>query len=212
MLAGQTWRASDGHEIMLFPFDEMYITQGEAPAHGGTLCMDFVGWSNMTGQINVYPYYAPCSCTCVAKGSEGDWVVFNSDDKVWCADGVLRYVAWQQGHDYTPCNVGDHFNQGDLIGHTGERGKARGDHCHYNTVDGHYDGWDSSHSESQLKNSMHIYDCCYVNDTILYHPLSYPWKLYDGPAPTPTYVRKDRFPWVLYARKLRNKRVYHKKR
>lgn len=212
MLAGQIQLDGAGHEVMLFPFDEMYITQGEAPAHGGTLCMDFVGWSSGTGQISNYPYYAPCSCTCVAKGNAGDWVVFTSDNPVLCADGVVRTVSWQQGHDDNPCNVGDHFNQGDLIGHTGTRGHVTGDHCHFNTVAGTYQGWDHTHSESQLQNSIHIYDCCYVNDTILYRPLSYPWVTYDGPGPGPTYVRRDRFPWVLYARKLRNKRVYYKKR
>ena len=213
MLAGQRQLGPGGNEVMLFPLDVMYITQGEAPAHGGTLCMDFVGWSPQTGQILLYPYYAPCSCTCVAKGNAGDWVVFTSDNPVWCADGVLRTVTWQQGHDNTPCNVGDHFDQGDLIGHTGTRGQVTGDHLHFNTVAGTYQGWDTTtYSQSQLVNSMHIYDCCYVNDTILYHDLDYPWVIYDGPGPGPSYVRRGRFPWVLYSRKLRGKHNYHKKR
>lgn len=197
MLAGQTLVDGQGHEVMLFPLDEMYITQGE---HNG-YCIDFVGWSNGSGQIAKYPYYAPCSCSCVARGSGGDWVVFNSDNPVLCADGVIRNVCWQQGHDDTPASVGQHFNQGDLIGHTGTTGQVTGDHLHFNTASGHYTApW-----SGQLNNSMHIYDICYVNDTVLYRPLSYPWKTYEGGHPV-IRVRKSQFPWVLYANKLRYKR------
>ena len=204
MLAGQIQWDGQGHEVMLFPLDEMYITQGEAPSHGGTLCMDFVGWSTMTGQINLYPYYAPCSCRCVDKGANGDWVVFTSDNPVLCADGVVRTVTWQQGHDNTPCNVNDHFNQGDLIGHTGTRGQAHGDHLHFNTAAGTYvTPWDHTHSESQLQNSIHIYDCCFVNDTIMYHDLGYPWVEYQGPPTPPPFIvtREKKFPWYIIAHK-----------
>lgn len=200
MLAGQTWRASDGYEIMLFPLDEMYITQGE---HNG-YCIDFVGWSNMTGQIPNYPIYAPCSCKCVARSSSGDWQAFDSLDKVHCADGVLRNISFQIGHDNNPQQVGATFNQGDLIGHTGTNGQVTGDHLHFNTAGAHYTApW-----SGQFNNSMHIYDICYVNDTILYRPLSYPWREYQGPPtpPTPTDRTGKKFPWVLYARKLRSKR------
>lgn len=203
MLAGQRKIASDGYEVMLFPFDEMYITQGETPAHGGTLCMDFVGWSPSTGQINLYPYYAPCSCHCVAKGTNGDWVVFTSDNPVHIpqSPNIPVIVTWQQGHDNNPCNVGDTFTQGDLIGHTGTRGQVSGDHCHFNTVLGTYQGWDYTHTESQLKNSIHIYDCCYIDDTILYRDLGYPWITYGETPPTPTFPERKKFPWYLIASK-----------
>ena len=44
MIAGQTMSAPDGYEIMLFPFEVMYLSQGE---HNG-YCMDFIGWNAIT--------------------------------------------------------------------------------------------------------------------------------------------------------------------
>ena len=206
MVAGETKVAPDGYEVMLFPLDVMYITQGEAPAHGGTLCMDFVGWSSSTGQIPLYPYYAPCTCTCVDKGSAGDWVVFTSDNPVYIPQSNIPViVTWQQGHDNTPCNVGDRFSQGQLIGHTGTRGQVSGDHLHFNTALGTYSGWDHTHTESQLNNSIHIYNCCYVDDTDLVRPLSYNWVEYGNTPVPPIRYERGKFPWVLYANKLRYK-------
>lgn len=208
MLAGQRKVAGDGHEIMLFPLEIMWMTQGE---HQG-YCMDFQGATkNDQGQIVRKlrcPIYAPCSCTCVARSTSGDWCVFTSDDTVHCAGYLLPLkVTFQIGHDNNPPHVGDHFRQGDLMAHTGTNGIVTGDHVHFNTALGEYEApW-----SGQLNGSVHIYKVCYVDDTILKDDGDYNWLEYGESPPVPPWpvpggtIVKSEFPWVLYARKLRNK-------
>ena len=165
-----------------------------------------------------YPYYAPFSCTCVAAGGSGEnYRVFTSDSQVHCADGGLSVITFVVMHDNNPiANVGDHFTQGDLIGHTGTAGAGGttlGDHMHLNMAWGGYAGWTpTTHGAPyyELTNSVHIYDITYVNDTTLDNPLSYNWRTYTGPTPPPPTPeeKKHRFPWVLYARKFRKKYTF----
>ena len=206
MLAGERKVAADGYEVMLFPLEIMWMTQGE---HQG-YCMDFQGAKYDSGGnvVREYrcPLYAPCSCTCVARSSSGDWQVFTSDDLVHVPGiGLPTKISFEIGHDNTPRQVGDHFTQGDLIGHTGTNGQVTGDHVHYNIAQGVYTApW-----SGQLNNSIHIYSGCYVDDTVIYRGGGYDWVEYGEYPPTPTpsggTILKSKFPWVLYARKLRNK-------
>lgn len=181
MLPGQTLQTIGGTEVMLFPVDEMYITQGEGGALSHMLAMDFVGWDG-SAQINLYPYYAPCTCKCVDKNISQAWCVFESLNPVLCADGTIRTVSFVVMHDDNMMfNIGDTVNQGDLLGHTGTSGYALGDHLHLNTAFGAYAGWTTGYSFNELLNSSHIYDTCFVNDTIMYNDLGYNWKTYTGP-------------------------------
>ena len=208
MLAGQTLRENDNKEVCLFPLEYMNISQGENGqySHQGTLNIDFVGW-NANGRVYQCPYYAPVSCTCVAGGGADNWRVFTSTSEIHLANGSLSYITWVQMHDNNPPSVGDTFNQGDLIGHTGTAGNVTGDHVHFNFALGTYAGWETvSSGQTQLKNSMHMYDACYINDTVIINDENYPWLIYSGPTPpTPSIFKKTKFPWVLYTRKLRQK-------
>lgn len=205
MVAGQRLVASDNKEVCLFPLEYMNISQGENGqySHQGTLNIDFVGWGS-NGRILQCPYYAPVSCTCVAGGGVDNWRVFTSNDVVHLADGSLSKITWVQMHDNNPPSVGDTFTQGDLIGHTGTAGNVTGDHVHFNFALGNYAGWETvSSGQTQLKNSMHMYNACYINDTIIINDENYPWQTYVGPIPpTPTF-KKNKFPWFIIARKKR---------
>lgn len=207
MQAYETLVAPDGYEVMLFPLPYMYISQGEngSVSHQGTLNMDFIGWG-ANGRVYTAPLYAPCTCKCVARyTSSNHGQVFESVNKVHCADGVLRYVTFMCYHDNSPiASVGDIFNQGEIFAHTGTAGGVA-DHTHFNTAAGTFQGFENvpPDNHNELVNSAHIYNICFVNNTDLYYPLSYSWVLYGrrgGNYPT------SKFPWVLYARKLRNDR------
>ena len=210
MTAGETMVASDGYEVMLFPLEYMYMSQDEGGgySHAGTLQIDFLGW-DANGRVYQCPYYAPCSCTCVGTTDlAAHNRIYQSNAPVHLADGTLGYVTWEVAHDNNPpTSVGSVLNQGDLMGHTGTAGYVTGDHLHFQTARGLYAGWEQvpPNNNWQLRNEMHIYDACYVNDTTIVEGYNHPWKTYDGPVGPTTHDEKHKFPWVLYARKLRSR-------
>ena len=201
---------NNGYEVMLFPLEYLYMSQDEGGdySHAGTLNIDFLGWGAQ-GRILNCPYYAPCTCSCIASPDPLNNVrIYQSDNLVHLADGSISIVCWQVAHDNNPLSVGTHLNQGDLMGHTGTYGNVTGDHLHFNVAKGVYQGFEQvpPNNNYQLKNSIHIYDACYVNDTIIVEGYNHNWKTYVNPIPP--YLKDDKkFPWVLYSRKLREKRT-----
>lgn len=218
MIAGQRLytNTSPSYQVMLFPLPCIYISQGENGqySHQGTLNIDFLGW-NSNGRVHSMDYYAPADCECVMKSTTAYYNCWNSLNEVYCADGVIRYVCWQNIHGNYLFNVGQTLSQGDKMGVTGSYGMATGDHLHFNTANGHYAGQQQVPPANAwtLRNSLHIYNVCFINDTTIYHNIdNYPWVEYHGGIippipPIPTIGRKSKFPWVLYSRKLRNKRL-----
>lgn len=207
MRANQRLIAEDGYEVMLFPLEYLYISQDEggSTSHLHTYSIDFLGWG-YNGRVNACPIYAPCSCKCVNVSFASHSRVFQSLNKVHFPDGTFDYVTFNTMHDNNPiASLNQIFQQGDLIAHTGDAGHATGDHVHFNTARGTYQGfYDVGTGHYQLVNSTHIYNTCYVNDTTIVRGLSHPWTTYQGGV-TPTYKRY-KFKWVLYARKLREMR------
>lgn len=207
MRPNQKLVASDGYEVMLFPLEYMNASQPEGGgySHAGTLQMDFLGWG-ANGRVYNCPYYAPCTCKCVATtDSAAHNRVFQSTNQVHLADGSLGYVTFEVAHDLFPVvGVGQILNQGDLMGHTGTAGFVTGDHVHFQCARGTYAGWEQvpPNNNWQLVNEMHIYDACYVNDTTIINGYNYNWREYQGGI-TPEGKKKHKFPWVLYARKFR---------
>ena len=176
MIANQRLTAQDGYEVLLFPLPYMSISQDEGGSysHSGILAIDFLGWDR-NGRVYNCPYYAPCSCTCLGTTGDNNRI-WESNDLVHLADGRLSKVCWVQAHDNNPLPIGTVLNQGDLLGHTGTAGYVTGDHVHLNFAIGSYDGWDSSTSYRQLKNSIHIYSACYVNNTNIINGASHTWN------------------------------------
>lgn len=209
MTAGQKMVGTDGKEVMLFPLPYMYISQGEneSYSHAGILAIDFLGW-DANGRVYEAPMYAPCSCECVAIiDVNNNGRVFQSLDVVHTPNG-LQYVTFMCFHDNNPiASVGDTFTQGDIFAHTGTAGYVSGDHTHFNTADGTYAGWENvpPDNHGELINSSHIYDTCYVNDTVLVYDYNYNWQEYQGGIVPFSVIKKTHFPWVLYANKIRKR-------
>lgn len=212
MKAGEKLKASDGKEVMLFPLEYLYMKQDEGGnySHAGTLSIDLAGWGP-NGRVYRCPYYAPCTCKLVSSTGDlaNNMIIWESVDKVHLADGTLDYVCWQFGHDNSPPYrlPGTVVQQGTLIGRTGTAGRVTGDHVHFNVARGHYAGGERvpPNNNWQFKNSIHVYNACYVNDTTVVRGFNHNWRTYDGGiTPTPTGGhKKKKFPWFIYARKFR---------
>lgn len=192
--------AADGHEVMLFPLEYLYMSQDEEGdySHAGTLAMDFLGWNSL-GRVYNCDYYAPCSCKCVAS-TESANRIWESLNPVWTPLGLF-YVSWVVAHDNNPPAVGTTLVQGQRMGATGTAGQVTGDHVHLNVAQGQYNGWEQvpPNNNWQLKNSIHIYDACYVNDTVIVEGYNHPWQIWDGPIPPPEEEKKKhKFPWYIY--------------
>lgn len=214
MIPFQRMVANDGYEVALFPLQYMNISQGELMpqgySHYNTYNMDFLGWG-MNGRVYNCPLYAACTLKIVDlwdyNGSHT--ITYESVDKVHFADGSLDYLTIEFTHDNNPpaSVIGYVFTQGQLIYHTGTFGEVTGDHVHICAGKGHYDGYTQrTGGHYDLTNRVHLYNALFVNDTFLINPSSYEWKTYDEPTPPIGGEEKSHFPWVLYGKKLRERR------
>ena len=213
MTAGERLIAQDGYEVALFPLPYLYMSQDEGGdySHIGTYNIDFLGWDS-NGRVYQAPIYAPCTMKVVYTGlsyAGGNQVIFESVNPVHLANGQLDYLTIGFAHDSNPpyTTIGDIVQQGQLCYHTGTYGNVTGDHVHSCCGQGHYQGQTQRPPDNHwdLTNRMHYYDAVYVNDTTIIDGNNYNWKTWSGPTPTPT-PSFGKFPWVLYARKLREGR------
>lgn len=214
MIAGQTLRARDGYEVALFPMPYLYMSQDEGGdySHTGTYNIDFVGY-NGSSIITSAPIYAPCtmkvvSVTLTYQG--GNNVTFESVNKVHLPNGDLDYFCIEFSHDNNPpiTTIGQIVNQGDLCYHTGTYGYVTGDHVHTCVGQGHYQGITQRSSGNwDLTNRIHYWNGVYVNNTTIIEGFGHNWREWHEPTPPPPSLGgSGKFPFVLYARRLRNER------
>ena len=206
--------ALDGYEIALFPFEYLYMSQLEGGdfSHINTYNIDFLGW-DANGRVLQCSFYAPCTLECVAIwDASSNNRVYQSVNKVHLADGTLDYLTIGFAHDDNPVhNVGDIIQQGALLGHTGTAGQVTGDHTHTCCGKGAYQGYTQrAGGHYDLTNRIHYWQGVYVNDTDIVQGYTYDWTTYNGRIRPEYYNKNSTFPWVLYARKIREKNTYHK--
>ena len=129
---------------------------------------------------------------------------------------MIDYLTLTVYHDQDITNglitVGTVKLQGEQFNRTGTGGQVTGDHMHLETGYGRYtlpyntSGTHSANYKFHITDyttckRLHNYDALFTNDTVNeYSPNYYSWKVYSGR----TY-RKNKFPWVLYANKFRNR-------
>lgn len=215
MKKGEKLYTDDGTQVLLFPLEYMYITQGEGGSysHSGTKAMDFQGYG-ADGRVYNCPYYAPCDLVCVRRSDTAVYNIWDSKEPVLCADGVKRNVSIWNIHSANLYDVGTELKQGDLLGVTSKLGEATGDHVHLEMALNHYTGQELTNGNQwSLKGAMSLYDGMFINDTIIVKDYDYKWVEYDGSGfvpiiPSINNKKRKKFPFVLYARKLRGEHMY----
>ena len=209
MTAGQQLVASDGYEVALFPMPYLYMTQDEGGdySHTGTYNIDFVGYSG-SGVVYTAPIYAPVSMKVISfhgTYTGGNAVIFESLNKVHLPNGQLDYLTVMFMHCDNPPykTMGDIVYQGQLCYRTGTYGYVTGDHVHSCLGQGRGGYFvQRSSGNYDLSNRIHYWNGVFVNNTQIIQGYGHNWKTWDNP-PAPVIEEDSKFPWVLYARKLR---------
>jgi len=229
MLAGQTMRDRNNRQVALFPLEGFHISQTDygTASHGGGVeywATDYLGW-NGSGRVHRDPCYAPVDIKLIFKNATECMAVWESLEKVHLANGMIDYLTITCYHDNDIENnnyyaIGTIKRQGEEFFKTGTGGHVIGsdpDHVHMETGYGRYTSSSSTaRGTAEYKyhitdytnpKRLHNYDALYINDTNPYQtPLNYDWKTFSGGHPYPIYIKDTKFPWAIYARKLREKR------
>lgn len=190
---------NQGNEVCLFPLEYLHMSQGEHQLYA----LDFLGWNSL-GRVHDCPCYAPISCKVVYTGNDHNMICW-SFNPVRLVDGTISHISILVAHSMTaPAAVGSTFVQGQLWYHTGNYGHSTGDHLHMEVALGHVK-WDST--GMHLNNPAHMYNVMAVNDTVIDYGMGLNWRNYESGVTPGEEIKKKRFPWVLYARKLRHSRI-----
>lgn len=113
MLAGET-ASLNGVQYALFPLPYVRVTQESSPGSYSHCCGHPADYGF---PYDPYPYYAPCDCHRIWTYPSNGQSLYTSDAPVITPSGT-HYISFLFAHDNNiPAQT--HFNQGDLIGHSG---------------------------------------------------------------------------------------------
>lgn len=104
----------------------------------------------------------------------------------------------------SPLSVGDRVSIGDYVGHEGTTGNSTGIHLHLEMQDLSNRGWIFGADLSEYLNPASYMG--FPNEAGIS-------VIYNGTPKPPTpggNIKQNKFKWVLYSRKLRNKRIISK--
>ena len=200
MRANEQKIAADGYEVCLFPCECMKLNVNR-PEHD-VYALDFFPVTATGVPMTHMPVYAPFTGTIVYTGNDHNCIL-QSNNKVHTPQG-LKYVRVLVAHsDDAPPSVTSEFRQGFQFYTTGDYGYSFGEHLHmeYAVVDNtSVQYWNNG--GIGLYGGCHMWEALYIDDTYIAAGGSYDWLLYGDTPPTEETKRK-KFPWYLYARKLR---------
>lgn len=223
MVAGQKMNGNNGKQVALFPLPYINVSQADDDTFSHEswyYATDYLGW-NASGRVFRCPCYAPVDIKCIYVDTTECMAVWESLSEVNLANGTINYLGLIVYHDNDITNglvtVGTTKEQGDIFNKTGTGGNVTGDHMHLETGYGRYTLPNVSTGQGTANykyhftdytdvKRLHNYDALYSNDTIIVvSPSYYDWETYSG-GYDPTTKTKSKFPWVLYAKRLRDKR------
>lgn len=184
MQPGKKYVAPDGYEYFMCPFTKMYITQGSNTwSHSGVMANDVTN-----GDGAKAPYYAPCTCRCIAVYPKSGQAVWVSTNKVHFANSSINYAVFVTAHDDSfNAYVGMTVPQGNQIGNMGVKGIGTGVHCHFQVGVGYPNTWGIVKGYFTLDGIRYpVYgfqyepydldDCYFVNDTVILNGSGGNWK------------------------------------
>ena len=190
MKKGQT-SVRGGIQDFLCPFQNLKITQGagDRPIHMGTKAVDVRGASAGLKEA----YYAPCDVKCVWVYPSNGQAMWQSINKVRCANGYVGIVTFMTAHDNSfNAKVGQIVKQGTQLGNMGNKGNASGVHCHIECTQSNNTTW--------AKNGYGIYnfptetdldDMCFMDGTNIIDGRNANWRyLKDVPVNEGTTGKK----------------------
>lgn len=149
------------------------------------------------------PVYSMLTGHVHSKGfdfSQGNWIIICDDNP---SSPFYGYATlYMHLRDSSVLNVGSAVSQNQFVGYEGTTGHSTGIHLHVEMQDISRFGWQWHFSSTKSD---------YLDPTAFMGIDNIDWTswIYDGTPyvpPTPSYIKKEGFPWVLYSRKLRERR------